>query len=77
MSYSLLHNHPHGHTHGAADSHDGALSLLRSIGETVRLWRSRIRERRDLAAWTDRDLHDIAMSRATLEYEMAKPFWRA
>ena len=44
---------------------------------TLRLWRRRIRERRQLARLSERDLHDIGVSRATVYNELRKPFWRA
>jgi uncharacterized protein YjiS (DUF1127 family) len=33
--------------------------------------------RRELAGWSDRDLHDIGVSRTDVIYEADKPFWRA
>ena len=34
-------------------------------------------ERRELAQWTDRDLHDVGLSRSDVIHETEKPFWRA
>ncbi len=50
-----------------------SLSLL----DTLRLWRRRARERAELARFTDRELHDIGVTRSDALYEMAKPAWRA
>jgi uncharacterized protein YjiS (DUF1127 family) len=30
-----------------------------------------------LAQWTDRDLHDVGVSRSDVVHEAEKPFWRA
>jgi uncharacterized protein YjiS (DUF1127 family) len=42
----------------------------------LRLWRERARQRRQLAAMDDRLLQDIGLSRAQVEAEFQKPFWR-
>jgi uncharacterized protein YjiS (DUF1127 family) len=39
-------------------------------------WRARARERADLAMMEDRDLRELGLSRAVLEFELSKPFWR-
>ena len=39
-------------------------------------WRERSRQRRALLRLDDRMLCDIGLSRADLEYEVSKPFWR-
>ena len=36
-----------------------------------------VRTRRELAQWTDRDLHDVGLSRSDVLFETEKPFWRA
>ena len=33
--------------------------------------------RRELAQWSDRELHDIGVSSGDAIYEASKPFWRA
>jgi len=53
----------------------GALSLKRAI-ETLRLWRARIRARRELAMLSALELRDIGYP-AAIEAEKNKPFWRA
>ncbi len=45
--------------------------------ERVRLWRRRWREREQLARLTERDLHDLGLSRTDIYAELRKPFWRA
>jgi uncharacterized protein YjiS (DUF1127 family) len=57
-------------------NHHGS-SLLSRIGETVHIWRQRYQSRRELAQWSDRDLHDIGISWSDVAYEAEKPFWRA
>ena len=39
-------------------------------------WRQRVRERADLALMDDRDLRELGLTRAALEYELRRPFWR-
>jgi uncharacterized protein YjiS (DUF1127 family) len=47
------------------------------MSETLHVWRQRYQERRELAKWTDRDLHDIGASWSDVVREIEKPFWRA
>lgn len=51
-------------------------TLANSIGRTLRLWRSRIRERRAFPVLNERELRDLRLSRWDVERELAKPFWR-
>jgi uncharacterized protein YjiS (DUF1127 family) len=51
--------------------------LFAHLSETRHTWRERVRQRRELAQWTDRDLHDVGLSRSDIVYEAEKPFWRA
>lgn len=53
----------------------GTLSLRR-LFQLVRLWRQRVRTRRQLAALDDHQLSDIGVSRSDRMAELAKPFWR-
>ncbi|AHY50500.1 DUF1127 domain-containing protein [Bradyrhizobium japonicum] len=46
-----------------------------SVGATLHLWRQRYRDRRELARWTEPDLHDIGVSRSDIARELEKPFW--
>jgi uncharacterized protein YjiS (DUF1127 family) len=43
---------------------------------TLREWRRRTRERRQLAELDDRMLKDIGLTRADAEFLINKPFWR-
>jgi uncharacterized protein YjiS (DUF1127 family) len=47
------------------------------VAETLHVWRERYTQRRELAHWSDRDLHDIGVSSSDAIYEASKPFWRA
>jgi uncharacterized protein YjiS (DUF1127 family) len=67
MSIYSLHLMTNGHGHG----------ILAELGETFHVWRDRVRARRELAQWTDRDLHDVGLSRSDIIFETEKPFWRA
>ena len=51
--------------------------LLAKLSETLHVWRDRQRQRRELAQWTDRDLHDVGLSWSDIVHEAEKPFWRA
>jgi uncharacterized protein YjiS (DUF1127 family) len=50
--------------------------VLRLVLDVLCTWRSRARERRQLAALDARELRDIAVSRYDRRIECAKPFWR-
>ena len=51
--------------------------LLAELAETLQVWRDRSRQRRELAQWTERDLHDVGLSWSDIAHEAEKPFWRA
>ena len=63
-------------THESMTNHH-VPGLWAALGETIHLWRQRYQTRRELAQWTDRDLHDVGVSRSDIVYEAEKPFWRA
>jgi uncharacterized protein YjiS (DUF1127 family) len=54
----------------------GARELLRNAGETVLTWLERAQQRRHLRTLSDHMLRDIGLSRADVENEAGKPFWR-
>lgn len=54
--------------------HSGIFATIR---DTLQVWRERRLARRELAVWTERDLHDAGLSRVDVLYEIEKPFWRA
>ena len=51
--------------------------VLVQLSETLQTWRQRYRTRQELAQWTDRDLHDVGLSKGDIAFETEKPFWRA
>jgi len=51
--------------------------IFAQLSETLHVWRQRYHARAELAQWTDRDLHDVGVSRSDIIYEAEKPFWRA
>jgi uncharacterized protein YjiS (DUF1127 family) len=51
--------------------------FLSQVAETLHVWRQRYQSRRELASWSDRELHDIGISWSDVAHEAEKPFWRA
>jgi uncharacterized protein YjiS (DUF1127 family) len=47
------------------------------VAEMLHVWRHRRQIRHELARWSERDLHDIGLSRSDVADEVSKPFWRA
>jgi uncharacterized protein YjiS (DUF1127 family) len=63
-------------THESMINHHGQ-GVLAQLTETLHVWRQRYEERRELAKWSDRDLHDIGVSSGDAIFEASKPFWQA
>ncbi|UFX44831.1 DUF1127 domain-containing protein [Bradyrhizobium sp. 41S5] len=63
-------------THESMTNHH-TLGLLNQVSDTLHVWWDRYERRRELSQWTERDLHDIGMSRSDIVFETDKPFWRA
>ncbi|MFY9957354.1 DUF1127 domain-containing protein [Bradyrhizobium sp.] len=63
-------------THKTMTNHHDS-GLFAHLSETLHTWRERVRQRRELAQWTDRDLHDVGLSWSDIVHEAEKPFWRA
>jgi uncharacterized protein YjiS (DUF1127 family) len=53
-----------------------APGVISRATRTVLIWLERRRDREILAALDDRMLRDIGISRADVEREYTKPFWR-
>lgn len=51
--------------------------VFTQIAETLHVWRQRYRMREELTRWTERDLHDVGLSKSDILREVEKPFWRA
>lgn len=69
FTHESMTNH-HVNSHYAKD-------LLVQLADTLHVWRDRYRSRQELAQWTERDLHDVGLSRSDVADEIEKPFWRA
>jgi uncharacterized protein YjiS (DUF1127 family) len=52
------------------------LGWLRGLAGVVLEWRRRMRDRRELARLSERDLRDMGLPRLEAYAEIAKPFWR-
>ena len=63
-------------THESMTDRHGS-GVFSQIIETLRVWQERRQERSRLAELTDRDLHDVGLSRGDIFFEAEKPFWRA
>jgi uncharacterized protein YjiS (DUF1127 family) len=63
-------------THETMTNHHGT-GFFSQVGETLRIWRERRQQRRELAHWNERDMHDVGLSWSDVVYEAEKPFWRA
>jgi uncharacterized protein YjiS (DUF1127 family) len=68
--------------HPGADGSSSTLPLLASLGTAIDdvaamlfAWHERARQRRELLSLSDRELHDIGLSRADAAGEGDKPFW--
>jgi len=64
------------YSHHSMTNHHGS-GFLAQLGETFHVWGGRWRQRRELAEWTERDLHDVGLSRSDIAGELEKPFWQA
>ena len=64
------------YTHQPMINHHGS-GFWSQVEETIHTWRERIRSRQELAHWSERDLHDVGISRSDIMHETEKPFWRA
>jgi uncharacterized protein YjiS (DUF1127 family) len=63
-------------THEPMTNHH-ASGVLAQLSEVLQTWRQRYRMRQELSQWTERDLHDVGLSRSDILSETEKPFWRA
>ena len=64
------------YTHESMINHH-APGFLSQLTETFHIWRQRYQARKELASWSDRELHDIGVSWSDIAHETDKPFWRA
>lgn len=52
------------------------VGLVARVVDLLLTWSDRMRQRRHLAELDDRLLRDIGVSRADIEAEISRPFWR-
>ncbi|MDI4235318.1 DUF1127 domain-containing protein [Bradyrhizobium sp. 31Argb] len=67
-------------THESMINHHGQglfAKAFTQLSETLHVWHQRYETRRELAQWSERDLHDIGKSWSDVAHEAEKPFWRA
>ena len=64
------------YSHQPMINHHGS-GFWAQVEETIHTWRDRMRTRQELAQWSERDLHDVGLSRSDIVHETEKPFWRA
>ena len=61
---------------GAARGFEAPATWVGHAWRAFRTWSERSRQRHALAGLDDAILKDIGLSRADIEFEAAKPFWR-
>ena len=60
-----------------APEYRSAASLMAGLVRTVLGWQERASQRHNMIGLDDHVLKDVGLSRADIEGEAAKPFWRA
>ena len=63
-------------TSGAATRVAAFLLAARRMAQMVWVWRSRAETRRAMSMLSDHVLRDIGLTRADVDREVMKPFWR-
>jgi uncharacterized protein YjiS (DUF1127 family) len=64
--------------HHLSRSSTNSLAVLgRNILAIVKIWRTRARIRRELAARSERELQDMGTCWSSIAHEVSKPFWRS
>lgn len=61
----------------ADHSHQHGVSFLQRSLDKVLNWQQRVSQRHALGTLSDTMLQDIGLSRADVEMETSKPFWRS
>ena len=74
MASAAVHSLTHRRAAGGLPEHHGH-HPLRGLVRLFRRWRARIRERRALALFEQRELSELGVSRWEVERELAKHFW--
>ena len=52
-------------THESMINHHES-GFLSQVADTIHVWRQRYKSRRELASWSERELHDIGIDRADI-----------
>lgn len=66
----------HHDVHGfSGHRHHGILETIGHAFGQVRVWRTRVLERRELSRLDDHMLRDIGVDRSMVDEEVQKPFW--
>ena len=65
-----------GERHLTVAPHADLLDLVGDLVELALVWLQRSRERRQLGSFGDHILKDLGVSRADVDHEVSKPFWR-
>ena len=77
---ATMHSHHSQQPHGATMARHAGLEALGDTTDwviaTLREWRRRVHDRRQLARLGDSTLADIGLTRADAEFLSNKPFWR-
>lgn len=75
VRHSLTNYQPFPALPGAARA--PSAGALQRLWRTLRLWRRRAQERRELATLTLRDLRDIGVTPSEVWNELRQPIWRS
>ena len=68
----------HHDVHGfAGHRHHGILDTIWHAFSQIRVWRTRVLERRELSRLDDHMLRDIGVDRSMVNEEVQKPFWHS
>ena len=64
-------------THQPMTNHHAHTGLFGKISDTLHVWHERQTSRRELAHFSERDIHDAGLSSTDVMYEAGKQFWQA
>jgi len=73
---TAMHDGPSGGLEMPARARAPMAEMLEAVLDRLSVWSERSRQRRRLADLDDRLLRDIGLSRAEVELECHRPFWR-
>ena len=64
-------------THELMTNHHAHEGVFGRISDTLHVWHERQVARRELAKFSERDLHDVGLSSTDAHYEASKHFWQS